>query len=313
MFNDVPSRSQILSYTFVDSCVTIAGVTIIAYDYLCTLKEEISYAWSCPWSMGLILFYLNRYLPFLDQSILLYIHSKGSKSKVSACTIDVLQALWSNTLFDFCRFSVLILTLRTCGMWERRRWVTTSLGTLMSVSILFAICITAFQLKSVTISETTPTGCIVQQSRGLTLSVFISIFLVESTIGGLTVIRAHQYFRQSRALWVSQVYRSGILYCICILLLSLANILLLSTPSSGVYRAILISPTRVFHSIFGNRVMLLILRHRYNILQRNLPGSETKTSSIYLTSVVVDLGWDTNTSDIELPKRMERVEEGEED
>lgn len=119
MFNDVPSRSQILSYTFVDSCVTIAGVTIIAYDYLCTLKEEISYAWSCPWSMGLILFYLNRYLPFLDQSILLYIrfmatspqvsvpvHSKGSKSKVSACTIDVLQALWSNTLFDFCRFSV---------------------------------------------------------------------------------------------------------------------------------------------------------------------------------------------------------------
>lgn len=40
MFNDVPSRSQILSYTFVDSCVTIAGVTIIAYDYLCTLKEE---------------------------------------------------------------------------------------------------------------------------------------------------------------------------------------------------------------------------------------------------------------------------------
>lgn len=59
--------------------------------------------------------------------------------------------------------------------------------------------------------------------------------------------------------------------------------------------------------------MLLILRHRYNILQRNLPGSETKTSSIYLTSVVVDLGWDTNTSDIELPKRMERVEEGEED
>lgn len=309
MFNDVPSRSQILSYTFVDSCVTIAGVTIIAYDYLCTLKEEISYAWSCPWSMGLILFYLNRYLPFLDQSILLYIRFMATSPQTCFRLYGVTLSSISVGFLS----AQIILTLRTCGMWERRRWVTTSLGTLMSVSILFAICITAFQLKSVTISETTPTGCIVQQSRGLTLSVFISIFLVESTIGGLTVIRAHQYFRQSRALWVSQVYRSGILYCICILLLSLANILLLSTPSSGVYRAILISPTRVFHSIFGNRVMLLILRHRYNILQRNLPGSETKTSSIYLTSVVVDLGWDTNTSDIELPKRMERVEEGEED
>lgn len=57
--------------------------------------------------------------------------------------------------------------------------------------------------------------------------------------------------------------------------------------------------------------MLLILRHRYNILQHNQPGSESTTSSVYLTSVVVDLGWDTN--DIELPKRLERVEEGEED
>jgi len=57
--------------------------------------------------------------------------------------------------------------------------------------------------------------------------------------------------------------------------------------------------------------MLLILRHRYKILQRNQPGSERTTSPVYLTSVVVDFGWDTN--DIELPKRMECVEEGEED
>ena len=68
---------------------------------------------------------------------------------------------------------------------------------------------------------------------------------------------------------------------------------------------------RVFHSIFGNRVMLLILRQRYNILQRNQPGSESTTSSVYLTSVVVDFGWDTN--DIELSKSMEHVEDGEED
>lgn len=68
---------------------------------------------------------------------------------------------------------------------------------------------------------------------------------------------------------------------------------------------------RVFHSIFGNRVMLLILRQRHNILQRNQPGSESTTSSVYLTSVVVDFGWDTN--DIELSKSMEHVEEGEED
>jgi hypothetical protein len=57
--------------------------------------------------------------------------------------------------------------------------------------------------------------------------------------------------------------------------------------------------------------MLLILRHRHNILQRNQRGSESTTSSVYLTSVVVDLGWDTN--EIELPKRMGSAEEGEED
>ncbi|EDR04251.1 uncharacterized protein LACBIDRAFT_304780 [Laccaria bicolor S238N-H82] len=34
--------------------------------------RQVTYAWSCPRSLGLILFYMNRYLPFIDQSLVLY-------------------------------------------------------------------------------------------------------------------------------------------------------------------------------------------------------------------------------------------------
>lgn len=66
------------------------------------------------------------------------------------------------------------------------------------------------------------------------------------------------------------------------------------------------SPTRVFHSIFGNRVMLLILQQRYRELRRsqNLNTWST-TSPGFLTTVGFDWEWDTVPRDsIELDERQ---------
>lgn len=308
MAQDIPNLSQIFSQTFVDNCLLLAGITTLTCDYLSTLNEEISYAWSCPWSLGLVLFYLNRYLAFVDQFILLYIKIWAVSSEACIRLYGVALATIAVGLLS----SQIIISLRTCGMWGRRRWVMVVLGAVLSIAVIFAICITTYQIKTVTI-ETTPIGYIPLQSPTLILLVFVFVVMVESTIGALTVIRAYHFLKRASSVWVRQLYNSGILYCLCMVSLSVANILLICIPSVGGFRTVLIYPTRVVHSIFGNRVMLLILQQRYYVLQQlqnaNAEGRST-TSPGFLTTVGLDWEWDTVRSrDIQLHERPVDVEE----
>ncbi|KAG1817159.1 uncharacterized protein BJ212DRAFT_1270482 [Suillus subaureus] len=43
----------------------IACFTLLVYDLLTTFGEEVEYFWSGPWSISRVLFFLNRYLPFV--------------------------------------------------------------------------------------------------------------------------------------------------------------------------------------------------------------------------------------------------------
>ncbi|KAH6885572.1 hypothetical protein BKA70DRAFT_113605 [Coprinopsis sp. MPI-PUGE-AT-0042] len=52
--------------------VDVSSLTLAIYDYVCTLKEEVGYMWTSQWSLGLCMFFLNRYLVFIDQTLLHY-------------------------------------------------------------------------------------------------------------------------------------------------------------------------------------------------------------------------------------------------
>lgn len=71
--------------------VNTASVALLMYDYLCTLDREVrshfsirtrlltvpilclqvTSVWTCPISLGIPLFYINRYIPFVDQTLLM--------------------------------------------------------------------------------------------------------------------------------------------------------------------------------------------------------------------------------------------------
>lgn len=291
---DVLTACAPVLYTYIDNCVVIAGFAILVYDYFCTLEKEVTYAWSCPRSLGLILFYMNRYLPFIDQSLVLYIKFAAIPPKKCVILYGVATALIAVGLLS----AQIIITLRTCGMWARRRWVMVTLGVLTLISLLFGICITFYQIKFVNV-EMTPLGYSLILSRVPTLCAFIFSFLSESVIVILTIIRAYQYFQQSRSPWVVQIYKSGIIYCIFIICLSSINILLMAVSTLGAYGSIFNLPTRVFHSIFGNRIMLLILRYRHQRMQDT--HERDSTSNVFLTSFEEGTDWGVSQhSDIEL-------------
>jgi len=50
----------------------VASVSLMAYDYLIMLPDEIRYIWATRWhsNWGMLFYFLTRYLAFVDASIL---------------------------------------------------------------------------------------------------------------------------------------------------------------------------------------------------------------------------------------------------
>ncbi|KAF9005238.1 hypothetical protein BDQ17DRAFT_386132 [Cyathus striatus] len=62
---DPPTVLDLQVSQLVQSTLVACG-TLLIYDLLCTLDQEVAYVWSEKWSLGTFLFILNRYLPFVD-------------------------------------------------------------------------------------------------------------------------------------------------------------------------------------------------------------------------------------------------------
>ncbi|EDR02310.1 uncharacterized protein LACBIDRAFT_309700 [Laccaria bicolor S238N-H82] len=205
-----------------------------------------------------------------------------------------------------------IITLRTCAMWGRRLWVLVILGTLTTITFglaLYTMVSTARSIISMNRTITMP-GCKFPPTGKFYVAWFCLTTLTEFTIVSLTVTKAYQHLRQSTSDWLNQLYRNGIFYSVCALPSSislclpspscvlLSSLLLIAEPFSactflaatirehdGVVRTCYLlstkdqfpttlnSPTRVAHSIIGNRVMLLLVEHRHQTLQQNLESS----------------------------------------
>lgn len=84
------------------------------------------------------------------------------------------------------------------------------------------------------------------------------------------MIKAYQHLRHSPSDWISQLYKNGILYSICVLLLSAIIILFIAIDVPTEYKHMFAFPARVLNSIFGNRVMLFLVEHRHRTLQNNM-------------------------------------------
>lgn len=48
------------------SCVLLASLTVLVYDTLDTLPDQINYVWTPPYSYGSLLYLVLRYFPFID-------------------------------------------------------------------------------------------------------------------------------------------------------------------------------------------------------------------------------------------------------
>ncbi|CAA7269379.1 unnamed protein product [Cyclocybe aegerita] len=239
-------------------CTLVACMTLLIYDYICTLDQEVAYVWkNFQWSVGVVLFLLNRYLPFIDT----FVSLRLKLSYVTPETCDTQFKVVSWFIVTGIIISETILLLRTYALWERKRWVVILLAVTATAAFIPAIVITQLEILSLRYVQNDFPGCRVSQASPIVIVAYILLMVLETTMAVLTGIKAFRHLRHSNSPWVVQLYRDGLMFYVYLTCISIANVLVpILAPRT--FSNWLATPQRVMHSVLCTRVLFLILKQR---------------------------------------------------
>ncbi|PPQ90500.1 hypothetical protein CVT25_014783 [Psilocybe cyanescens] len=165
--------------------------------------SKVNDVWTCRWSFGLLLFYLNRYLPLLDLFLFLRPILSGPVPE-RECKIIFPMTFWLVTIGLI--ISQAILVLRTYAIWGCRRlilWILIPIAIILFGSMLaftaWKTCLDYSRLKSSpdgpfpdAVKCTTVFLTVDNERRIALLILYAMVFLGEAVIVSLTMIRANQ-------------------------------------------------------------------------------------------------------------------------
>ncbi|KAL5489765.1 hypothetical protein ACEPAI_4597 [Sanghuangporus weigelae] len=271
--------------------IDLTGGTIVAfgalliYDvFFVTFDQEVTLVWPSRWSLGKTLFFLNRYLPFVDTFLSLH-HSHYSLDRKEYCPWLVVVGIC---------ISEVILMIRTSAIWERRRTIHYVLLFLGAGTLIPSIVMAQLEVMSLDYKPGVHGGCI--KSRPSSRIVFVAYLLLvvmcETTIAILTLVQAWCHYRsnQIESPLISQLYQDGLLYFVYLQVFLIFNIIIAfaGPPDIGTLLAI---PQCVLHSLLCTRVLLHIRSH-----SRSSP-EEITTTQVAMAFAELGLPTATQNSD----------------
>jgi len=270
----------ILDTQLVQSTLVACG-TLLVYDLLCTLDQEVAYVWNSPWTLGTALFFLNRYLPFIDTFLSLKL--KLSMNSPETCQRQFTVVTW--LIVSGIIISEFILVLRTYAICQRKRYALITLSISSALAFIPAIIVIDIELKSLKYVPSDFPGCRLSAASSIIIISYILLAFSETTMAVLTGIAAYRHLRHSQSRWVTQLYREGLLFYVYLLSISIANVLV-PILAPRIFANWLATPQRVMHSVLCNRVLLMILKQRSSSALTNRLRPETISSDPVFTSFV---------------------------
>ncbi|KIY68165.1 hypothetical protein CYLTODRAFT_266876 [Cylindrobasidium torrendii FP15055 ss-10] len=231
-----------LAATIVPAVTTASG-TVLIYDWLCTLDEEVMAIWLQPFTWSSALFYVNRYLAIVDVTVSVLMSTLTNLS-VETCKHLVPFSIYSMMFGGY--IGEWILMTRTYALWDCRRWVLITFTILGIAAFVPSIVITSRFTHGLIYFEPLPGvtyhGCSAIPTNNSATIVFVLLLCSETIIATLTAIKARDHLNQVHSSWVKHLYvQNGLLYYLYTLAISIANVAVsLSSPTSA---ALLIAST----------------------------------------------------------------------
>ncbi|KAF8842339.1 hypothetical protein BDN67DRAFT_899504 [Paxillus ammoniavirescens] len=190
----------------------LACFTLLVYDYLITLSQEVEYFWTGSWTPSRILFLLNRYIPFCLM-IAYYLDPCFFSNRLTfpSCTHA------SRTIFysSIPRSTPAILLLRVWYMFPYSVLARTIASSSYAACTMASLALTGENIHGLRSTQTnwgpgiTIPGCSAPPASGLWKS-FIPTMVIHSVLYGFTVIRAmKQPWMAPRAPLLMRLLREG--------------------------------------------------------------------------------------------------------
>ncbi|KAG1788824.1 uncharacterized protein HD556DRAFT_1447476 [Suillus plorans] len=244
------------------------SLAVLVFDYCIKLEAEISLTWGRKWDFIRILFVVARYTPFVDIPVDL-IYSLGPTSP-QLC-LSLYQVIsWFNVFGTIAAESLLLV--RTYTLWGKNRvlliaLLLLALGCIAGSAVVGAEALSWFNYQDPPLGTS---GCYQTQRIAIYAVNYALLVLFETVILCLNVFQAWRRRKQQSNHLIMRLYWDGIFYVLCILAMSLANIIIIGFLPSE-YAESLDTLQLVFHSVLSSRLLfnlraIMKRRHEQAIL-----------------------------------------------
>ncbi|KAG2072343.1 hypothetical protein BDR04DRAFT_422046 [Suillus decipiens] len=200
---------QTVAYT------AVASIAVLCLDFIITFDSEVCWTWGRGWGITRIIFIVSRYLPFVGLVMTVY-YSVGS-TRGGIPDHGIFTVVYDCVRWSSVATAELLLVLRTYAVWggnKRFLILTLVFTTAISVTVLVLTYVTASKSGDSTgVFEEVPDSSIVY---GL-------LMLVELVLMMLTLYKRFKSPRSEDSLLMNTLYRDGLIYMLCITLVSMAN------------------------------------------------------------------------------------------
>ncbi|KAG1722174.1 uncharacterized protein EDB91DRAFT_216074 [Suillus paluster] len=255
---------QTVAYT------AVASITALLFDFTITFDSEVRFTWGRKWGITRIAFIISRYLSFVSLAMTVYYSVESTRGGIP--NHGTFTAVYDVIRFLSIASAGALLVARTYVIWGcKKRFLTVALvfTTVASTAVLVMSSIDAIESGA-------STRGVFEEGRDASI-VYGVIMFGELTLMSLTLYKCFKFHQVENCPLLTTLYRDGIIYMLCITLVSMANCVTIAVlPSS--YTALLAGPQLVVHGVLASRIL-------FNL--RALTDLQDVATSELVVSVVV--------------------------
>ncbi|KAG2047180.1 hypothetical protein BDR06DRAFT_122321 [Suillus hirtellus] len=229
----------------------LGSLAILAFDFCITFSEEVRWTWFRPWDAIRVIFVISRYLPFAGVGMTAYDALRVSNKCASTLEGNIIHIVGIVA-------AEALLIIRTWAFWQKSKRLLIGL---LVYSVLTIVAVLAVDLSPTVLipGEEPPLGtCYFESTRnGAVAYMFLAMF--ESVILSLTVYKRVHDYKNFQSGIVVTLYHDGMVYMLCILGITLANVIIGAALPSA-YSNMFDTLQLVTHSVLASRILFRLRR-----------------------------------------------------
>ncbi|KAG1747979.1 uncharacterized protein EDB91DRAFT_1334806 [Suillus paluster] len=232
---------QIVAYT------AVASMAVLLFDFTITFDSEVRFTWGRKWGITRIAFVVSRYLPFVGLVMIVYYSVESTHGGIP--NLGRFTAIYDSIRWLSIAAAEVLLVTRIYVIWgcEKR---------FLALAVVLSAAISAVVLV-ISIIDAIKSGVstrgVFEERRDASMFYGLLVF-GELVMLLLTLYKHFKSYRLEGSPLPTTVCRDGIVYMLCITLVSMANCVTIAVlPSS--YTALLAGPQVVAHSVLASRIL----------------------------------------------------------